>query len=131
MAHLKVTIELIEHTLHRATARATVSYGKDSATSEYTIDASDGSELSNKLLDQGGLGICRLERIRSTLLERVQDKAVHRARNILIERTLTDENRVELARRGPLERMTPDLETKTKAHHELFTLVEDWKRNQK
>jgi hypothetical protein len=131
MKDLRVTVSIIEHTPHRATARATIRDGSESATAEATIDASDGSALAERLAAQGGLGAARLERVRVTLLERAQDKAIHAARNELIQRTLTDEDRDDLAKRGPLEKMRPALEAKTREHHELWQAVEGWKRAQK
>jgi hypothetical protein len=130
MKDLRVTVSLIEHTLHRATARATVRWGDESATAEVTVDTAEGSDLSRRLRAQGGLGELRLVRVRAQLIERVQDRALHMARDQLIQRALTDEDRDDLRKRGPLEKMRPALEAKTREHHDLWGAVENWKKSQ-
>jgi hypothetical protein len=126
---VRINVELIEHSLHRATARATIRDGSEAATAEATVDASDGSELAVRLAAQGGLGAARLANVRSQLLERAQDRALHMARDQLIQRTLTDEDRDDLRKRGPLERMRPALDAKVRERHELWQSVEKWKRS--
>jgi hypothetical protein len=132
MKDLRVTVELVEHTLHKATARATVRWGKESATFDYTIDVREESEYTAHLrATKGGRAEALLNRIRSELIERTQNKAIHRAREAIKARELTDADKSELNRRGALEPMAPGLDAKVRDHHSLDQAIEAWKRDPK
>ncbi len=118
----QVSVEIVEHVGHRATATATVRQGRDVATATVTIDLSEGSELEQRL-QQTDLGRHRLGRARATLLERVQDRALHQARDKLLDARLSPAERKERDIRGPLQAMSAGLRARADEYREITDAI--------
>lgn len=121
----RFTTTILQQSAHTLTVRAELVVDEDTEVVEYTLDASDGSELEASLRVQGGLGLVRLGRLRVELQQRAREKAQNLAKDRLIERRFTDEERAERASRRPMQPMSAGLRRKLQQLRQLAKRIDN------